>query len=198
MTVPPRDATERYLATTGRQLDITFDVDLGELVPGHHVVARGIEHALAVDVPIVDLDQLRLPNERSAEGDNEGGFVTATSWEAANVRTETRMTEAQLHYEFVPGIAPGECEQRGEFFWYWMLQAHDDVGTEYNANNGGGFDGQSGGTASHGSRDLGGQVPATATRLTIRFDPPSQWWPPEPWIDELTIDLLTGRVLSDQ
>jgi hypothetical protein len=26
----------------GEQLDVVFDLDLGELVEGHHVVARGI------------------------------------------------------------------------------------------------------------------------------------------------------------
>ena len=46
--VPPRDATRRFfdnMAEAGidRALDIEFDTDLGELIPGHHVVLRGIE-----------------------------------------------------------------------------------------------------------------------------------------------------------
>ena len=43
--MPPRHATEAFLARTGRQLTVAFDVDLGELVDGHHVVARGIERS---------------------------------------------------------------------------------------------------------------------------------------------------------
>ena len=40
--LPPRTATDAYLAEIGETLDIEFDVDLGELVEGHRVVARGI------------------------------------------------------------------------------------------------------------------------------------------------------------
>jgi hypothetical protein len=40
--IPPRTATDQYLARRGEHLDIVFDLDLGELVNGHHVVARGI------------------------------------------------------------------------------------------------------------------------------------------------------------
>jgi len=45
---PQRDATDAWLANMspyGRRIDITFDVDLGELVPGHRVIARGLELA---------------------------------------------------------------------------------------------------------------------------------------------------------
>lgn len=46
--VPDRYETERHvdrMAQLGHpiQIDIPFDIDLGELVPGHTVVARGIE-----------------------------------------------------------------------------------------------------------------------------------------------------------
>jgi hypothetical protein len=46
--IPPRDATRRYFdnmahAGIDRALDIEFDIDLGELIPGHHVVLRGLE-----------------------------------------------------------------------------------------------------------------------------------------------------------
>jgi hypothetical protein len=44
--VPPRDATDAYfrlMEPHGRRLDIAFDVDLGELVEGHRVIARGLE-----------------------------------------------------------------------------------------------------------------------------------------------------------
>lgn len=46
--IPPRTAVDAYFAHlramgVQRHLDVTFDVDLGELVEGHHVVVRGIE-----------------------------------------------------------------------------------------------------------------------------------------------------------
>ena len=48
--IPPREATARYFDNMragglDRTLDIAFDLDLGELIPGHHVVVRGIELA---------------------------------------------------------------------------------------------------------------------------------------------------------
>jgi len=49
MTIPPRTATDDYFRRANdaggvrRNLDIEFDVDLGELARGHRVVARGLE-----------------------------------------------------------------------------------------------------------------------------------------------------------
>jgi hypothetical protein len=40
--LPPRTATDAYLAEIGEVLDVTLDLDLGELVVGHRVIARGI------------------------------------------------------------------------------------------------------------------------------------------------------------
>ena len=51
MVIPPRDATEAHLRQMGIELDIVFDVDLGELVRGHHVIGRGIDLGRTVDVP---------------------------------------------------------------------------------------------------------------------------------------------------
>jgi hypothetical protein len=47
----PRTATSDYLSANQRQLDIVFDLDLGELMPGHHVVARGIERSRSFTSP---------------------------------------------------------------------------------------------------------------------------------------------------
>jgi hypothetical protein len=103
----------------------------------------------------------------------------------------SRLAEPELHYEFVPGLAGDDG-----FDWYWMLSVTDDVGTEYSDNNGGAFDGRSGGVASHGTRDLGGQIPPHALRLTIRFAPPHGWTPPEPWRHTIDIDLRERRLLD--
>jgi len=51
MTIPERTATDNYLTRAGLELDIAFDVDLGELVRGHHVVAGGIMFGQLVRVP---------------------------------------------------------------------------------------------------------------------------------------------------
>jgi hypothetical protein len=39
---PPRTATDAYLAEIGEELDVALNVDLGALVEGHRVIARGI------------------------------------------------------------------------------------------------------------------------------------------------------------
>jgi hypothetical protein len=147
--IPPRTATDRYLSQLGERLDIVFDVDLGELIEGHHVVARGISLA---------------------------------------------PPEAELHYEFVPGLTEARRHELGGFGWYWMLSATDDVGTGYGDNNDGAFDGESGGAATHGTRDIGGQVPPHARWLTIRFQPVEDWTPPEPWRRQIVVDLQLKRL----
>ncbi|MEU1392249.1 MULTISPECIES: hypothetical protein [unclassified Nonomuraea] len=45
ISIPPRTATDAYFTERGgsRRLDLLFDIDLGELLAGHHVVARGLE-----------------------------------------------------------------------------------------------------------------------------------------------------------
>ncbi len=137
-----------------KHLDIWFDLDLGELVEGHHVVLRGI----------------RLGDSGSE-------------------------TESELHYEFVPGLVESERKTKGSFFWFWTLRCSDDVNTYYNGNNSGAFDPKPGGPASHGSRDLGGQIPPEASRLTIEFRPAGGWSPPGPRHNQIVID-LRGRRLN--
>ncbi|MEU4515761.1 hypothetical protein AB0G05_40235 [Nonomuraea wenchangensis] len=148
--IPPRTATDAYFARMGggRRLDIVFDIDLGELLDGHHVVARGLELADA---------------------------------------------GAALHYEFVPGIRQHELDAGGQFFWYWMMFAEDDLGTPYNDYNSGAFD-PDGKAAAHGTRNLGGPVPRSARRLRLSFAPPEEWTPVGPWCRRLDIALPGGHV----
>jgi hypothetical protein len=94
--------------------------------------------------------------------------------------------EDELHYEFVPGVTP-----LGPFS-LWGMTTSDNLGTEYNRNDTGVF-GTSGGRATHGTRDLGGRIPADASWVLLRFRPGSGWKPPEPWRRELKIDLASGQ-----
>jgi hypothetical protein len=41
-----KSLTDEYLAQSGGELEYVFDVDLGELLQGHHVVLRGIERKM--------------------------------------------------------------------------------------------------------------------------------------------------------
>jgi hypothetical protein len=205
--IPPRDATDQYLASTGRVLDVTFDVDLGQLVRGHHVIARGIELGRTVRMPR-QLQQLLADRaQRTAELAQKIARSRLLSQPPASAlsvsyqvvpATDTEMvevaqTEPELHYEFVPGISRDE-EAAHPFFWYWMLSVSDDVGTTYSDANGGARGPAAGGDATHATRDLGGRIPDQATWLALGFEPPSTWLPPEPWRRQLVIDLSARTV----
>jgi hypothetical protein len=84
----------------------------------------------------------------------------------------------------------------GPFYWYWMLQVSDDIGTPYADSNNGTRGPSTGGPATHATRDLGARVPDEATRLMIAIRPASGWLPPAPWVRELKIDLRLQTVIS--
>ena len=197
-----RDATERYLTQSGRELDIAFDVDLGELVKGHHVIVRGID--LGHDIPIIRWQQeFRQRAEQETERILDQGEIIPSGGFQSFVRinpspedreiVETVRSEPELHYEFVPGLEADESPN-DHFFWYWMLATSDDVGTEYQDHNNGTLARHEGGAATHGTRDLGGRIPDSATRLRISFEPASSWTPFNPTRQELVVDLVAKRV----
>ena len=192
--IPPRNAVDSYLEGMGRKVDIPFDVDVGKLVEGHHVVVRGIELARPFYVQ-------RWLQEFEAERDKNGPPEHRPAFTSKRLSADdmevvgTRLTEPQLHYEFIPGLEERE-EPDDSFFWYWMLHASDDFGTNYSNDNNGARGPAKGGTATHATRDLGGHIPDSATRLVMEFEPPWSWEPPEPWLRELTIDLVARRVIE--
>ena len=197
--LPPRDATDGYLDRSGRKLDIAFDVDLGELVRGHHVVARDIELGREVEVQRWQNEQdkrftsgLALEAPESDDGQWYGiGRRTLTESDLEIVGT--RLSEPELHYEFVPGLQEMKDDP---FYWYWMLAVSDDVGTTYQDSNNGARGPSTGGPATYATRDLGGHVPDSATQLLMRFTPANRWDPPEPWVRDLTIDLRLRAIIK--
>lgn len=130
----------------GKRLDLVFDADLGDLIDGHRVIARGLERDPGV-----------------------------------------------LHYVFVPGLTEDEVAEKGPFFWYWTPQAEDDAGTGYAGGDGGALSTR-GGPESHGTRDLGAPVPASARVLRLTFAPAPGWRPTGPWHATLAIDLASGEI----
>ena len=179
----------------GIELDIVFDVDLGELVRGHHVIGRGIDLGRTVDVP-------RWMADSEAEREKRWQIL-ARRTSAASARFSRNVTmkwsvsrlEPDFHYEFVPGLEQGERDV-DHFFWYWMLYTSDDLGTEYHDHNGGVIAPAAGGPATYGTRDIGGHIPKGSSRLVLQLEPPSGWEPTEPWRRRLVIDLLEKRVME--
>jgi hypothetical protein len=193
--LPERTATDDYLARMGERLDVVFDVDLGELAKGHHVVARGLALGRSVPAPRFDRDELRRLISGSSDPANGGGFFGRKAGQGPDAEEHVH-TEAELHYEFVPALNNGRSGRFDPTPVFWMVYASDDVGTAYNDYNTGAYDGSSTGPSSHGNRDIGGQVPPEATRLTLTFKPAFDWKPPEPWRRELVIDLVNRRLVA--
>lgn len=182
VNLPPRDATDAYLARAGIRLAISFDIDVGELVDGHHVVVRGISRGRTILAP--DHDELRRQATQPVQvGDT---VMQVSIGEVRKIQVEV---EDELHYEFVPGVV------QGERFSLWRLTASDDLGTPYNGNDSGAY-GAGGGSATHGSRDLGGQIPLEASVLLLSFEPGFDWVPPDPWCHQLKVDLQSGSVTT--
>jgi hypothetical protein len=188
----PRGATGGFHEGKG-DLVITFEVDLGELAKGHHVIARGID--LGHDVPVTRWQQ--EGRQRFEESDFEsGGFQSFVSFSLEGNEIVDRIrSEAALEYEFIPGVEEDESSS-DYFFWYWILAVSDDVGTEYQDHNNGCLARFEGGAATRGTRDLGGTIPESASRLTISFAPPSSWTPTQPIRQELVIDLQAKQVVD--
>lgn len=183
VNLPPRDATDAYLARAGIRLAISFDIDVGELVDGHHLVVRGISRGRTILAP--DRDELRKqPTQPVQVGDT---VMKVSFGETRKIQVEV---EDELHYEFVPGVV------QGEQFSLWRLTASDDLGTPYNGNDSGAYDAGSGGDASHGSRDLGGRIPDGASVLLLTFAPGSEWEPADPWCRQLKVDLQSRSVVT--
>jgi hypothetical protein len=193
--LPARTATDDYLARMGERLDVVFDVDLGELAKGHHIVARGLALGRSVPAPRFDRDELRRRISGSSDPANGGGFFGRKAGQGPDAEEHVH-TEAELHYEFVPALNNGRSGRFDPTPVFWMVYASDDVGTAYNDYNTGAYDGSSTGPSSHGNRDIGGQVPPEATRLTLTFKPAFDWKPPEPWRRELVIDLVNRRLVE--
>ena len=170
--VPNRTATDRYVQLSGRKLDHMFDIDLGELIPGHHVIARGIGPAPKSSIP----ESADVPQNLIDE-----------------IERGDRIPRDQIHFEHVPGLTQNGVTPD------WSFTVSDDVGTPYSGVDEGAYDGHSGGTATvPRSRTRGKGSQADATRLTLRLVPGydgtgHQWRPPEPWNRDVKIDLRTGR-----
>jgi hypothetical protein len=176
---------DSYVERQGIRLDIVFDADLGELVRGHHVVARGIYLGRPTDLYKWQADMEAAPWRAPPAAASQRDLTVVG----------TRPPEAELFYEFIPGLKSWEEDIEANF-WYWMLHTSDDHGTVYSDVSGGTQQDPNGGPASFATRDLGGHVPAGASRLVIDIKPPWRWKPPEPWRRQLVIDLQHRQLID--
>ena len=88
-----------------------------------------------------------------------------------------------LNYEHHPGLDSTSPTPD------WGLTFSDDLGTTtYAEDDGGGYDGHSGGEWTPGFRDIG-IIPYGAHQLIVHVRPQPGWTPPEPWLREIVIPL---------
>jgi hypothetical protein len=149
--VPSRAVTDQYLARMGKELDIVFDADLGELVPGHHIVARGIMLGRPAGPAVPAPGPLRDPARRA--GDAASGGASCRRAGIPEV-TEDQLTDPELHYEFGPALGHDVSLN-----WHWKLRVTDDAGTGYSNSNSGAFDGA-------------GSLTSRPARASTRKEPP--------------------------
>jgi hypothetical protein len=171
--VPPRGA-----AFDNRRMMLVFDVDCGELVPGHHFIARGLGGPFRTST----LDRWNgddIPDARlMAEFEEAGGYPAFT-----------------LEYELVPGV--GAAEARGDFFRFLVGVTYEaDVELPWYPNDGGMIAPFEGGEATHGARG-DWPLPPDATVLTFSLASPD----PDGFADpgnpagNLVVDLARGTAV---
>jgi hypothetical protein len=143
---------------------------------------------IAFQVEILDL--LRTWEERELAVRNRAKFVQEY---VDRNPSEQRLDlfpkpkgEDSVHYEFFPGVTRDENLSESLF-----VTASDDVSTSYNENHTGGTS-TSGGVSSSGDEDLGGLVPAEATKLWLEFTPRHP--PCSPWIERIEVDLISDQL----
>jgi len=189
---PPRSPATEHLITSLNGLDIAFDVDLGEIMAGHHVIARGVEREKSIET----LSQRWIEESRQramvASDSKKGGlpgFVYYDSTPPGPQDREIVDVEDQLHFDHVPGLTRDSPTPD------WNIPQRM-TWARFTTTTKRAYDGHSGGLSTHGVRDLGGRIPREATRLTITIEPAYEWVPPEPWRRKLVIDLRRRLVLD--
>ncbi len=154
---------------------LSFDVDCGELLPGHHFIARGLAGRSALPIP----DEW--------DGEEADYEVMLTCVEAGGY------PGFSLEYELVPGITALANDR--DFFRYLVgISYRADVRLPWEPNDGGTIAPFEGGVATHGSRG-DWPLPPDATVLTfvlcavgadghVKYDEPA---------GELVVDLARGH-----
>jgi hypothetical protein len=140
--VPPRGAVFNDLP-----MMLVFDVDCGELVPGHHFIARGLGGPLRLPIPD-DWDGDSAGYEQMLQFERAGGYPGFS-----------------LEYELVPGVSAAEAG--GDFFRFLVGVSYTaDVELPWQPNDGGALAPFAGGDTTHGSRG-DWPLPPDATVLTF-------------------------------
>jgi hypothetical protein len=158
----------------GRAMLLSFDVDCGELVPGHHFIARGLGGPFRLPIPD-DWDGDVTEHAEMLELLEAGGYPGFT-----------------LEYELVPGVA---AARGGDSLFGYLIGVsyHADVELPWWPNDGGTIAPFEGGDATHGFRG-DWPLPPNATVLTFSIGGagPAGTFEEESPAGDLVVDLARG------
>ena len=158
---------------------LVFDVDCGELAPGHHFVARGLGGPFRAST----LDRWN--------GDGPEDEALRAEFERAD-----GYPAFALEYELVPGVSAAEAQ--GDLFRFLVGVSYDaDVKLPWYPNDGGALAPFEGGDSTHGSRG-DWPLPPDATVLTFSLagvDPTSGFADSENPAGDLIVDLVLGSAV---
>jgi hypothetical protein len=172
-----REVPPRGRVFDGRAMMLVFDVDCGELVPGHRFIARGLGGPFLVPIP-EDWDGDVAQYRQMLEFEKAGGYPGFT-----------------LEYELVPGVRRAEAD--GDFFRYLVGVSYEaDVELPWWPNDGGAIAPFEGGAATHGSRGDWPLPPdATILRFSLASPNTAGFADHENPAGELLVDLAQGTAV---
>jgi hypothetical protein len=155
---------------------LSFDVDCGELILGHHFVARGLAGPYRLPIPDEDVDDA----QQLREFEDAGGYPGFS-----------------LEYELVPGVSAAEGEGEGSFFRFLVgITYQADARLPWEPADGGAIAPFEGGAATHGSRG-DWPLPPDATVLTFSLARvgPDGFPDDEHPAGDLVVDLARGAAV---
>jgi hypothetical protein len=143
-----REIPPRGTVFDGRTMMTVFDVDCGELVPGHHFIARGLGG------PFRTTTHDRWNSDDPADAPLMAEFEEAGGYPAFT-----------LEYELVPGVSAAEAN--GNFFRFLVGISYEaNAKLPWYPNDGGAIAPFEGGESTHGARG-DWPLPPDATVLTF-------------------------------
>lgn len=191
---------------------VSFDIDCGELVPGHHFVARGLAPCEIPHPDDLAAAWTANPHPRAESGANyfisfsvpPSGFTDGdTSEEAILWRRHRSLEEAiarvrhvpgfMFHYELVPGLTEAEADAGGDDFpWIVDVEYTADRDLPWPIDDGGALEPAYGGSATHGVHECW-PIPdgARVLKFTLRGIDSETGYSHEEPDGHLTVDLST-------
>ena len=154
VALPPR--SEVLLDT---QMLLSFDVDCGEVLPGHRFIARGLSGPVMLPIPVprpLDADDDNEDEDEDEPGDEpyEEGLLDEYR-SADQIRLDVAVGAGypgfSLEYELVPGL-PSEPDPWAFFDTVVGIFFNADVPLPWEPSDGGVIAPYEGGASTHGSR----------------------------------------------